>query len=647
MSRIKGITIEIGGDTTKLDKALKGTNSEIKDTQSQLKEVEKHLKLDPQNVILLEQKQRLLAQATESTKEKFNILQQAAQNADQALANQTEWSTKYEPLKKQLDETKAKLDELRAQDATMKAQLESGEISAGQYQAYQTELTGTREKMKELQTAIKELDASFAAGHIDQREYDALQRDLIAAAKAAEQAEKESKELNSTLGKVAKGAKDAGAALGDMASAVGPMSMAAGGVAAGLVAVVESTKDLRREQSFLTQNLRESSISGQVASEAMKKLAAVTGGDTSAAMKTLNNLLAAGFDETAIVNSMDLIVGAYATLPDTIKIDNLAESIRTTIDTGQAAGQFATLLKQMGVETAEFNTYLGYCATETDRVNMVMSQLSAGGLGNAAAAWQENNGALIEYNVAQYEMQQNMAKLADAIQPFINEGLAVLLDIVSKVVNAFAGLDEGTQRFILTLIMLLASLAPILSMASNVANIFGSFSSKLGAVGDVADGFAKGAGNSMFLTFVKWAAIITAVVAAVTLLIAMINILTGKGDQMERSMNAMGGAASGASGGGAQGGMGNMTYARNATGTPYSMGGPTLVGENGPELVNMPRGSRVFSADDTRSLFAGNQQPQQMNLSLTVTAKDGLARDLAFQVDKASQLRGVKLVQGV
>ena len=56
-SRIKGITVEIGGDTTKLQTALKGVNSEIKNTQSQLKDVKKLLKLDPGNTELLAQKQ--------------------------------------------------------------------------------------------------------------------------------------------------------------------------------------------------------------------------------------------------------------------------------------------------------------------------------------------------------------------------------------------------------------------------------------------------------------------------------------------------------------------------------------------------------------------------------------------------------------
>ena len=58
--RIQGITVEIGGDTTKLQTALKGVNSEIKNTQSQLRDVDKLLKLDPGNTELLAQKHRLL-----------------------------------------------------------------------------------------------------------------------------------------------------------------------------------------------------------------------------------------------------------------------------------------------------------------------------------------------------------------------------------------------------------------------------------------------------------------------------------------------------------------------------------------------------------------------------------------------------------
>ena len=85
-SRIKGITVEIGGNTTKLQSDLKGVNAEIKNTQSQLKDVEKLLKPDPGNIKLLTQKQKLLSSAVSETKEKLATLKTAAEQANQALA---------------------------------------------------------------------------------------------------------------------------------------------------------------------------------------------------------------------------------------------------------------------------------------------------------------------------------------------------------------------------------------------------------------------------------------------------------------------------------------------------------------------------------------------------------------------------------
>lgn len=63
-SRIAGITVEIGGDTTKLSKALESVNKTIKTTQSELKDVNKLLKLDPSNTEAVTQKQRMLKEAT-------------------------------------------------------------------------------------------------------------------------------------------------------------------------------------------------------------------------------------------------------------------------------------------------------------------------------------------------------------------------------------------------------------------------------------------------------------------------------------------------------------------------------------------------------------------------------------------------------
>lgn len=76
-NRIKGITIEIGGDTTKLSDALRGVDKSLRDTQTELKDVNKLLKLDPGNVDLLKQKQKLLTDAVSNTKDRLDTLKDA------------------------------------------------------------------------------------------------------------------------------------------------------------------------------------------------------------------------------------------------------------------------------------------------------------------------------------------------------------------------------------------------------------------------------------------------------------------------------------------------------------------------------------------------------------------------------------------
>lgn len=114
-SRIQGITVEIGGDTTKLQNALKGVNGQIKSTQSQLKDVNKLLKLDPGNTELLAQKHKLLAEAVSETKEKLVTLKTAAEQANTALANGEISKEQYDALQREIVETEQDLKNLETQ----------------------------------------------------------------------------------------------------------------------------------------------------------------------------------------------------------------------------------------------------------------------------------------------------------------------------------------------------------------------------------------------------------------------------------------------------------------------------------------------------------------------------------------------------
>lgn len=111
--KIRGVTIQLNGDTTGLTKSLNDANKEIKNTQSQLKDVERLLKLDPTNTELLRQKQELLGKAIGETNTKLETLKKAEdtmksqgvdQNSEQFMALQREIVATEGELKKLTDE---------------------------------------------------------------------------------------------------------------------------------------------------------------------------------------------------------------------------------------------------------------------------------------------------------------------------------------------------------------------------------------------------------------------------------------------------------------------------------------------------------------------------------------------------------------
>ena len=113
--RIKGITVVLGGDTTGLNKALSGTNKQIKDTQSQLKDVERLLKLDPTNTKLLEQRQRLLADAVSETKTKLDTLKQAEKQVQEQFKKGEVSQQQYDGLQREIAATESELRKLETQ----------------------------------------------------------------------------------------------------------------------------------------------------------------------------------------------------------------------------------------------------------------------------------------------------------------------------------------------------------------------------------------------------------------------------------------------------------------------------------------------------------------------------------------------------
>ncbi|GMN96907.1 phage tail tape measure protein [Blautia wexlerae] len=146
-NRIRGITVEIGGDTTKLQTALKGVNSEIRNTQSQLRDVEKLLKLDPGNTELIAQKHRLLAQAVSETREKLETLKTAQQQADEALRNGTISQQQYDGLQREIVETEQELRRLEQQAEQSATALQKIGATGEKLQAVGDKVSGVGQKL--------------------------------------------------------------------------------------------------------------------------------------------------------------------------------------------------------------------------------------------------------------------------------------------------------------------------------------------------------------------------------------------------------------------------------------------------------------------------------------------------------------------
>lgn len=115
--RIKGITIEINGETKGLSKALQGVNKDIKSTQTQLKDIEKLLKLDPHNVTLLGQKMETLGRQIGQTKDKLSQLKSVSDEMEKGLKNGTVTAEQYDAWQREIIETENELKNLQSEMA--------------------------------------------------------------------------------------------------------------------------------------------------------------------------------------------------------------------------------------------------------------------------------------------------------------------------------------------------------------------------------------------------------------------------------------------------------------------------------------------------------------------------------------------------
>lgn len=342
-NRIKGITVEIGGDTTKLDKALKGVNSTIRNTQMGLRDVKRLLKLDPKNTELLAQKQKLLSSAITSTKEKLEALKDA--------------------------------------DIKAKAQLNSGNLSQDKYDALQREIVETENKLKSLEEESKKASSSIS------KIADSGEK-LKTVGSSIENVGKKMSYVSAGI--IASGVASAKLSM-DFEDALAKVSTIADTTQVPLKTLEKSIMDLSNQtgisSSEIAENVYNAISSGQKTGDAVNfvanstKLAKAGFAETGFALDVLTTIMNAYGLKVSEVNKVSDMLIQTQNLGKTT-VGQLSSSMGKVIPTANAYGvelnQVCTayaLMTSKGIATAESTTYMNSMLNELGKSGTKSSKI--------------------------------------------------------------------------------------------------------------------------------------------------------------------------------------------------------------------------------------------------------------------------------
>lgn len=253
----------------------------------------------------------------------------------------------------------------------------------------------------------------------------------------------------------------AGKAAGKFAAGVAGAAAAAG---TALIAVAENTREYRTEQGKLQAAFETSGFSAEAARATYESLNGVLG-DSGQAVEAANHLAKLADNEKDLATWTNICTGVYATFGDSLPIEGLTEAANETAKTGALTGGLADALNWAGVSEDTFQASLDKCSTEQERQALITETLN-GLYSDAAAAYRDVNGEIIAANVAQDNLNNAMAGIGAAVEPFLTMGKQLLADVLEKLTPVLANLAEAIIPPLSSAVSSLAEFAmPLLSNA--------------------------------------------------------------------------------------------------------------------------------------------------------------------------------------
>ncbi len=182
-----------------------------------------------------------------------------------------------------------------------------------------------------------------------------------------------------------------------------------------LAGFVESSRDYRRQMAYLEESARNAGMDWEEVQNFVFQIASLTG-DMDGAAEAMTNLLRIGLKGPDLQNAIDLLTGASILWGDTLKIENLAESLQESIATGEATGAYGELLERLGMDLESYKAAMEGLSEE-ERAIGSLTFLSNNGLLQTTEEFKERNSALIEAQQEQLKAQQAWAELAEELEP--------------------------------------------------------------------------------------------------------------------------------------------------------------------------------------------------------------------------------------
>ena len=507
-SRIKGITVEIGGDTTGLEKALKGVNSSIKTTQSALKDVERLLKLDPTNTELLTQKQKLLKDAIASTSEKLETLKEAQKQAKEQLERGELGQDKYDALQREIVETEQELKRLQEQAATTSVTLEKIAAAGDKFEKAGDSITNAGKQISVASAAVTGLGVAAVKTAAD---FDSAMANVAAISGATgddlQALRDKAREMGEKTKFSASEAADAmsymamaGWKTGDMLSGIeGIMNLAAASgedlattsdiVTDALTAFGLTAEDSAHFADILAAASSNANTNVSMMGETFKYCAPVAGAlgysaeDVAEAIGLLGN---AGIKSTQAGTALrtmmtklqgELKLSGEALGEVTIQTANADGSMRELSDIlADCRTAFSKMSESEAAAAAETlvgkNAMSGFLALmnsapgDIDKLRNAIDNCD-GSAENMAAIMQDNlNGQL---TILKSQLEELAISFGEMLMPVIRKVVTAVQGFVDKLNN----MDEAQRKTIITIGLVIAALGPFLVILGTVISTVG------------------------------------------------------------------------------------------------------------------------------------------------------------------------------